>query len=189
MESGPDSVRAGSGRGVIPVAGVSGRGHKDVTISHKSCGIRESFSCEQAPNNPPEPALARGLDVFRRLLSSSEVPPYVLAMGMAVDGVGASDIRPRIVAGAGRKRDAVATPYRAPGTPLERTLTTLWEKVLGFSPIGIDDQFFDLGGDSIEAIQILNLLQRPNRLFVSNAKTLLTLTKQDALSFANAAFL
>jgi acyl carrier protein len=29
----------------------------------------------------------------------------------------------------------------------------IWESALGVSPIGIDDDFFDLGGDSITAIQ------------------------------------
>jgi acyl transferase domain-containing protein/D-arabinose 1-dehydrogenase-like Zn-dependent alcohol dehydrogenase/acyl carrier protein len=113
-----------------------------------------------------------GLDVFRRLLSWSEAPPYVLAMGAAVDGVRASDVRPRIVAGAGRRRDAVETEYRAPGTAVERALTELWEKVLGFSPIGIDDHFFDLGGDSIEAIQIQHGIHREFDLRIKNTEFL-----------------
>jgi NADPH:quinone reductase-like Zn-dependent oxidoreductase/acyl carrier protein len=113
-----------------------------------------------------------GLDVFRRILSWSAAPPYVLAMGAAVDGVRASDVRPGIVAGTGRRRDAVETEYRAPGTAVEQALAELWEKVLGFSPIGIDDHFFDLGGDSIEAIQIQHGIHRDFDLRIKNTEFL-----------------
>jgi acyl transferase domain-containing protein/NADPH:quinone reductase-like Zn-dependent oxidoreductase/acyl carrier protein len=101
-----------------------------------------------------------GLDVFRRILSWSEAPPYVLAMGAPVEGVRAGDVRPRIMAGADRGRHALETEYRPPETPVEKALTELWEKALGFSPIGVDDDFFDLGGDSIEAIQIQHAIHR-----------------------------
>ena len=33
----------------------------------------------------------------------------------------------------------------APSTPLERQLADIWERVLGISPIGVTDNFFDLG--------------------------------------------
>ncbi|CAH2604643.1 Acetoacetate--CoA ligase [Rhodovastum atsumiense] len=39
------------------------------------------------------------------------------------------------------------------GTPLER-LTAIWESVLGIAPIGLDDNFFDLGGHSLTALRI-----------------------------------
>jgi phthiocerol/phenolphthiocerol synthesis type-I polyketide synthase E len=113
-----------------------------------------------------------GLDVFRRVLSWSEVPPYVLAMGAVLDGVRAAEVRPRLVAGAGRRRDTVETEYRAPRTAVEQALTALWEKVLGFSPIGIDDHFFDLGGDSIEAIQIQHGIHRDFDLRIKNTEFL-----------------
>ncbi|MCC7416289.1 MAG: amino acid adenylation domain-containing protein [Acidobacteria bacterium] len=42
----------------------------------------------------------------------------------------------------------------APRSPVEETLASLWAEVLGRSAIGIHDNFFDVGGDSILAIQI-----------------------------------
>ncbi|MBA4531487.1 non-ribosomal peptide synthetase [Brevibacillus halotolerans] len=44
--------------------------------------------------------------------------------------------------------------YVAPTTTLEETLAELWTEVLGVSQVGIHDNFFKLGGDSIKAIQI-----------------------------------
>ncbi|WP_431088386.1 amino acid adenylation domain-containing protein [Paenibacillus sp. 8b26] len=48
--------------------------------------------------------------------------------------------------------------YAEPRTEAERTLVAVWESVLGAPKVGILDNFFDLGGDSIKAIQISSRL-------------------------------
>ncbi len=56
---------------------------------------------------------------------------------------------------------AAARPaYAAPGTPVERALVALWERALGAGLIGVDDDFFDLGGDSLKAASFVNQLER-----------------------------
>ncbi len=42
----------------------------------------------------------------------------------------------------------------APRTPLESQLKTTWEKVFGKYPIGVMDNFFDLGGESLLAVHL-----------------------------------
>nr|WP_256703699.1 non-ribosomal peptide synthetase [Paenibacillus peoriae] len=44
--------------------------------------------------------------------------------------------------------------YAEPRTAQERALVAVWQSVLGLQTVGILDNFFDLGGDSIKAIQI-----------------------------------
>ncbi len=49
-----------------------------------------------------------------------------------------------------------------PETSIERILKPVWEEVLGVRPIGINDNFFRLGGDSIKSIQICSRLYAYN---------------------------
>ncbi|MCG5216565.1 condensation domain-containing protein [Streptosporangium sp. KLBMP 9127] len=58
--------------------------------------------------------------------------------------------------GTGRAHDA-HTPYRAPRTERERILGGVWADLLNRDRVGIDDDFFELGGDSLQAIQAVSL--------------------------------
>jgi len=53
------------------------------------------------------------------------------------------------------RRPALAQPYRAPETELERAIATMWTELLRTEPIGLDDNFFELGGHSLLALQLL----------------------------------
>ncbi|HEY0601691.1 MAG TPA: amino acid adenylation domain-containing protein, partial [Herpetosiphonaceae bacterium] len=45
--------------------------------------------------------------------------------------------------------------FVAPRTPIEETLAAIWAQVLGLEKIGIHNNFFELGGDSIQSMQIV----------------------------------
>ncbi|WP_374090560.1 amino acid adenylation domain-containing protein [Methylomicrobium lacus] len=47
-----------------------------------------------------------------------------------------------------------------PRDALEKTLTSIWEEVLGMHPVGILDNFFDLGGHSLRAIRLMADIQK-----------------------------
>jgi polyketide synthase PksJ len=44
---------------------------------------------------------------------------------------------------------------RAPVTKIERTLLAIWKQVLGFDEIGLDENFWELGGDSLRAMRLI----------------------------------
>ncbi|WP_262242666.1 non-ribosomal peptide synthase/polyketide synthase [Pseudomonas aeruginosa] len=46
--------------------------------------------------------------------------------------------------------------YSAPRTAVERTLAEIWQDLLGVERVGLDDNFFSLGGDSIVSIQVVS---------------------------------
>jgi hypothetical protein len=65
-----------------------------------------------------------------------------------------------------------ADHYRAPADAVEQILAGIYAQVLGVERVGVDDSFFDLGGDSISSMQVVararaaGLLCRPRDVFV-----------------------
>jgi amino acid adenylation domain-containing protein len=53
------------------------------------------------------------------------------------------------------QRPEMETTFVAPRSDNEILLTRIWEQVLGVTGIGTRDNYFDLGGDSIAAVQII----------------------------------
>lgn len=49
--------------------------------------------------------------------------------------------------------------YVAPRTPTERMLAEIWQEVLGVERVGIEDNFFALGGQSVLAAQLISRVQ------------------------------
>jgi acyl transferase domain-containing protein/acyl carrier protein len=56
-------------------------------------------------------------------------------------------------------RPKLQQAYVAPRSEIERKLAELWQQTLHIDRIGIHDSFFELGGDSVLAAQILGLAQ------------------------------
>ena len=52
-------------------------------------------------------------------------------------------------------RPQLDVPYVAPTTPAEIRLAQVWREVLGVDQIGLQDNFFDLGGDSFSAYRLM----------------------------------
>ncbi len=58
------------------------------------------------------------------------------------------------------ERESGDAAYAAPRTPTETLLAEIWRDVLGLERVGIHDNFFSLGGDSILSIQIASRAAR-----------------------------
>ena len=104
---------------------------------------------------------------------TDQLPPYMVPAAIVV-----LDTLPLTVNG---KLDTNALPapdyqstdhYRAPTDAIEELLAGIYANVLGLPHVGIDDSFFDLGGDSILSMQVVaqaraaGLTCRPRDVFV-----------------------
>ncbi|QBG54733.1 non-ribosomal peptide synthetase [Bacillus amyloliquefaciens] len=56
--------------------------------------------------------------------------------------------------------EAGSAAYKAPETEMETLLSDIWQEVLGLDQIGVSDNFFTLGGDSIKGIQMASRLNQ-----------------------------
>ena len=65
--------------------------------------------------------------------------------------------------------------YRAPATPVEEILAGIYAQVLGLERVGVDESFFELGGDSILSMQVVararaaGVICRPRDIFVEQS--------------------
>ncbi len=62
----------------------------------------------------------------------------------------------------GAKRQIVA-----PTTPEERVLAGIWAAVLGVEQVGVEDAFFEIGGDSLLAVQLISRVRDALRVELS----------------------
>ncbi|HRY52563.1 MAG TPA: L-histidine N(alpha)-methyltransferase, partial [Candidatus Portnoybacteria bacterium] len=53
-----------------------------------------------------------------------------------------------------RPRPEMLTPYAPAETEIQKQLAIVWEEVLGIKDIGINDNFFEIGGNSLNVIQV-----------------------------------
>src|SRR5262249_23961433 len=50
--------------------------------------------------------------------------------------------------------------YIAPGTPIEKRLSAIWMELLNLEQVSITDNFFEVGGNSLLAVQLLNRMKK-----------------------------
>ncbi|HZN11113.1 MAG TPA: phosphopantetheine-binding protein, partial [Blastocatellia bacterium] len=120
-------------------------------------GVR-SKAWEEYANNPARGGLARDLtpelrEHLRRKLPDYMVPSRFVALDqfpLAPNGKVDRRALPAPEAEAVRPE----REYVAPRTPEERSLAEIWEKVLRVDRVSIDDDIFELGGDSLLIFQI-----------------------------------
>ncbi|WP_438016892.1 amino acid adenylation domain-containing protein [Sorangium sp. So ce315] len=56
-------------------------------------------------------------------------------------------------------RPDLGVAFVAPRSEIERRVSAIWQDCLGFARVGVNDGFFDLGGDSLLATQVLSRLR------------------------------
>jgi acyl carrier protein len=61
---------------------------------------------------------------------------------------------------AGAEPSASSAPGEAPASELEQNLIALWKRIIRVDSVGLDDNFFDIGGDSLLLVAVHSNLQK-----------------------------
>ena len=98
---------------------------------------------------------------MRRLLQT-KLPEYMIpstfvfldALPLTVNG----KIDRRALPDPDSRRPELDTPFVAPRTDLETAVARIFSQSIGIEPVGIEDNFFDLGGDSLTLGRVMTRL-------------------------------
>ena len=99
----------------------------------------------------------------------------------------------RVVLQTRRPLPREVVPFVPPRSPLENRLAHMWSELLGLERIGVDDNFFDLGGHSLLGMQVLSRIRKdlgvelPVRLFFTTKLTIGGLCREILMAQADAA--
>ncbi|MBD2435877.1 type I polyketide synthase [Nostoc sp. FACHB-110] len=99
----------------------------------------------------------QGIEVFKRVLSLNKVNQIVvsttnLAARIAQWVKPSVNIQPHDLTL--HARPSLQNNYVAPRNEIEQTIAHIWQEILGIEQVGIEDNFLELGGDSLLSIQI-----------------------------------
>ncbi|GIJ48807.1 hypothetical protein Val02_56930 [Virgisporangium aliadipatigenens] len=100
-------------------------------------------------------SVAEGLVVFDRVLRCA-LPQVVVSVGDLDERIRQWGTASPAEAGPpAHERPALPVAYVPATSDIERRLTALWQDVLGVGSVGVNDNFFDLGGTSLIGLQLL----------------------------------
>ncbi|HEY0095069.1 MAG TPA: SDR family NAD(P)-dependent oxidoreductase, partial [Archangium sp.] len=131
-----------------------------------AAAARESAKARALPTEETQEILPReGVLALERILAARIMPQVVVSVRDLQATLEHTDeqVREHFLQAMGETRASgektarppLKTPYVAPRNELEQRIAEAWQGVLGIDKVGIHDNFLELGGDSVQAIQII----------------------------------
>ena len=112
---------------------------------------------------------AVGIDALRRAVAAT-LPDYMVPSAFVIMDelplAGPGKVNVRALPEPDRGRPDLGTALVQPRTPVEEEMARIWAEVLGLDRVGIHDPFFELGGDSLLASQVVSRVIRAFQLDV-----------------------
>ncbi|BFV59628.1 type I polyketide synthase [Kitasatospora sp. CMC57] len=127
-----------------------------------AAGTSATAGFEEADSQERAMSAAEGLwalDTVLAGVSESQVivsPAELSALFANAFSLGQEAVAEPRPAAAAHRRPDILTEFVAPRSETERTVCAVWQDLLGIQQVGIQDSFFDLGGNSLIAIQLVS---------------------------------
>jgi acyl carrier protein len=109
---------------------------------------------------------ADGAEAFRLLLGADPGPQVVIAAQPVSELIAATQrvthesVESDLGASAAADRPGSREGHVAPRSELEVAIARLWSEVLGGEEVSVTDNFFEIGGNSLVAVQLIALIRR-----------------------------
>ena len=106
------------------------------------------------------------LETFDRIISRGQAGQTVVSVGPLQARIAQwveidrSRVQPLEQDGKTSARQEQSTTHDTAGTPTERVIAEVWRELLGLDSVGIHDDFFELGGDSLLGMEIIARIKR-----------------------------
>ena len=136
--------------------------------------LRSHFTCSSGELRSLETGISsqEGVDAFSRILDNT-LPQVVVStqdlstkMEQALTASSAvEELEPSLLPKSTYSRPELKTAYVAPRNDVEQKIAAIWQQILGIAQVGIHDNFFDLGGDSLLAV---SLFAQIKKIFAKN---------------------
>ncbi len=107
----------------------------------------------------PKTAPGPNVSELRRFLED-KLPDYMIpATFLTLDALPLTDtlkVDRKALPKPNRLRPEIAVPFAMPENSIEEALVKIWAEILELDRVGINDNFFDLGGDSLRASRVIS---------------------------------
>jgi amino acid adenylation domain-containing protein len=108
------------------------------------------------PEDGRAPTTAGLRDFLKSRLPDYMLPSAFVTLERLPQGPNGKLDRRALPAPNGHEPDEGCVP---PGTPVEKALAGIWAEALGVGRVGVNDNFFEAGGNSLLAIQVVNRIR------------------------------
>lgn len=133
--------------------------HAAAVVAGQWHGHEPALAAHIVPRTGSSPALAE-----LRAFVAGKLPAYMVprhfqfleAMPLTPTG----KINRRALPAPGRSRPHLATPCQAPRNETETRIAAIWSDLLGLGDVGVRDDFFELGGDSLQAMRMIMAVEQ-----------------------------
>lgn len=132
---------------------------REVVVVARQNELRESYLVAYfTAQSEPGPSVSEVRGFLKEKLADYMIPSaFVMLDTMPLTPNGKIDRK--VLPAPGRTRPELDAPFVSPRTSVQKELARVWAEILGKESVGMQDNFFDLGGDSLLATKILTRIQ------------------------------
>ncbi|BAZ20907.1 beta-ketoacyl synthase [Kalymmatonema gypsitolerans NIES-4073] len=121
-------------------------------------------------------AFTEGVDAFNRILSiklpqivvsTQSLPTIIERVNSFATFISQKEPSKSNISTGKHPRPILETAYVEPSNDFERKIADIWQELLGVEQVGLDDNFFDLGGHSLIATQMVSQLRKDFKVELS----------------------